>query len=138
MTTDRRLPSPDSQQDEKPAMTTFADSTALRAHLDALNEAGVTPLAVGYDTAQAFLITLTGPYAESEDVLFDSPWQSDIDYGEHVDGAWMRQPPRCDECQGHVHEMRHLRFPVTVMFPPLTTAEQGRYDEALAEAMADV
>lgn len=117
------------------ATLTLADDRALRAHLDALNEAGVTPVAVGYDTVQAFLITLVGPYAEGEDVLFDSPWQGDTDYGERVDGEWVPLPPRCDECMAHVHAMKHLRFPVTVMVPDLTTAERERYDEALRDAV---
>jgi hypothetical protein len=116
---------------------TFADDDALRAHLDALNEAGVTPVAVGYDAHQAFLITLVGPYAESEDVLFDSPWQGDVDYGERIDGVWKPLPPRCDECMAHVHGMEHLRFPVTVMAPTLTTAERDRYDESLRERATD-
>lgn len=123
--------------DKTAALMTFADDRALRAHLDALNEAGVTPVAVGYDTVQPFLITLIGCYAESEDVLFDSPWQGDVSYGEMVNGEWVPLPPRCDDCMAHVHGMEHLRFPVTVMSPRLTDAERDRYDESLREAMAD-
>jgi hypothetical protein len=88
----------------------FANAEALRDHLHALNEAGEHPVAVGIDSTPLrgapFLITLVGPYAEGEDVLFDSPWQGDIDW---------QIPPRCDECTGTAHSMEHLRFPVTVM-----------------------
>lgn len=99
-----------------PSTLVLDDADALRDHLDALNEGGTIPIAVGWDaTPQPFLITLIGPYAESEDVLFDSPWQGDRDYGERIDGVWVPHPPHCDECQGQVHAMRHLRFPVTVL-----------------------
>jgi len=97
-------------------LVTFKNATDLREHLDLLDEAGITPVAVGIDaTPQPFLITLVGIYAESEDVIFDSPWQSDIQYGERVDGVWVPKPPRCDECMAQVHAMEHLRFPVTVL-----------------------
>jgi hypothetical protein len=101
-----------------PSLVILTDADALRAHLDALNEDGQTPVAVGWTAgpySQPFLITLVGCYADGEDVLFDSPWQSDIDYGERINGVWAPLAPRCDECMGHVHEMKHLRFPVTVM-----------------------
>jgi hypothetical protein len=94
----------------------LADGDALRDHLDALNEAGEHPVAVGWDAApEPFLITLVGPYADGEDVLFDSPWQRDCDYGKRVDGVWVPHPPRCDECQAQAHSMDDLRFPVTVL-----------------------
>jgi hypothetical protein len=97
-------------------LLTFPDADALRDHLDALNEDGESPVAVGIDNSgQPFLITLVGPYVESEDVLFDSPWHNDRDYGERINGVWVPHPPRCNECRAYVHEMRHLRFPVTVM-----------------------
>ena len=86
----------------------LADAEALREHLDALNEHGVTPLAVGIDAwANPFLITLVGPYADGEHVLFDSPWQGDTDWrnGERV----------CEDCRGHVHGIGDLRYPVTLM-----------------------
>lgn len=85
------------------------DADALREHLDALNEEGNTTVAVGLTAAdQPFLITLTGPYAENEHVLLDSPWQTDID--------WQR--PRCDEC-GAVQPdtIDALAYPVKVMTP---------------------
>jgi len=97
-------------------LVTFNDATDLREHLDLLNEAGITPVAVGIDaTPQPFLITLVGPYADGEHVIFDSPWQTDCDYGEMVDGKWVSKPPYCDECMAQVHGMEHLRFPVTVL-----------------------
>ena len=72
-----------------------------------------------------------------EDVLFDSPWQTDCDYGEMVDGEWVPQPLRCDECMAHVSGIEHIRFPVTVMVPSLTDPERDRYDVSFAEAMTD-
>jgi hypothetical protein len=86
----------------------LTDAEALREHLDTLNEHGVTPLAVGIDAwANPFLITLIGPYAESEHVFFDSPWQGDID--------WRNGHRHCEECMGHVHGIEDLRYPVTLM-----------------------
>lgn len=88
-------------------MVRLPDADALREHLDALNQEGKHPVAVGIDsTPQPFLITLVGVYAEGEDVLFDSPWQTDVD--------WQEQS-RCDECNGHSHGIEHLSFPVTVL-----------------------
>lgn len=101
-----------------PHRNVLADAEALRAHLDALNEAGICPVAVGVDASvRPFLITLVGCYAEGEHVFFDSPWQSDIDYGELVDGVFVPRPPYCDDCRGHVHGIEDLRFPVTVLVP---------------------
>lgn len=94
----------------------FADCDALREHLDTLNEAGTTPISVGVDAAaQPFLITLIGCYAESEHVFFDSPWQSDIDQGERVNGEWVPKQPYCDDCRAMVHGIEDLRFPVFVL-----------------------
>lgn len=99
-----------------PNLLTLPDEEALRDHLDALNEAGHHPVAVGWDKReQPFLMTLVGAYADGEDVLFDSPWQRDIDYGDRVNGEWVPHPPRCNDCQGQAHAMEHLRFPVVVM-----------------------
>ncbi len=101
---------------EQPTVTVLADADALREHLDDLNEVGERPVAVGMDASrQPFLITLVGPYVEDEDVIFDSPWQSDCDYGERISGEWVPHPPRCDECQAQVHGIEDLRFPVTVL-----------------------
>lgn len=110
----------------EPTTIVLPDADALREHLDALNEDGQTPVVVGWTAppyTQPFLITLIGPYVESEDVLFDSPWQRDLDYGDRIDGVWVPHPPRCDECNAHVHGIEHLRFPVTVM-----AAERSRED----------
>lgn len=88
----------------------------LRRHLDDLNDAGVSPIAVGVDAIdQPFLITLVGPYAEREDVFFDSPWQREHDHG----GV----PSRCEDCDAYSHTIDHLRFPVTVVVPG---ADSGR------------
>jgi hypothetical protein len=105
----------------------IADAGGLREHLDALNEAGQTPVAVGVDSGpQSFLITLVGPYAESEDVFFDSPWQGDIDYGERVDGVWVPKQPRCEDCRAMSHGIEDLRFPVVVL---------GRFDGITAGSL---
>lgn len=86
----------------------MADADALREHLDTLNENGLHPVVVGWDAgSQPFLISLTGCYADGEDVLFDTPWQSDI--------QWANGRTHCDECLGHVHGLSDLRFPVTVL-----------------------
>lgn len=94
----------------------LADAEALRDHLDGLNEAGTRPVAVGIDdVGQPFLITLVGPYVESEDVIFDSPWQSDLDMGERVDGVWVPHPS-CDECSAaQAHSINDIRYPVTLL-----------------------
>lgn len=93
-----------------PALTTFPDADALRRYLDDLNENGCHPIVVGWTAPpypQAFLITLVGCYADGEDVLFDSPWQTDI--------QWANGREHCPECMGHVHGIGDLRYPVTVM-----------------------
>lgn len=85
----------------------FRSPDELRAHLDALNEDGMHPAAAGLDGNGApFLIALTGCYADGEDVLFDSPWQTDIE--------WSNGRQRCDECLGRVHGLDDLTFPVAV------------------------
>jgi hypothetical protein len=94
----------------------LANRDSLRQHLDDLNERGQHPVAVGIDSnQQPFLITLVGPYAEGEDVFFDSPWQSDIDYGERIDGEWVPKKPHCEECRGMVHGIEDLKYPVTIL-----------------------
>lgn len=94
----------------------FQNGEALRQHLDDLNERGEHPVAVGVDAlGLPFLITLVGPYAESEDVMFDSPWQADLDHGRAVDGKWVPHPPRCEECQAQVYGIDDIRYPVTVL-----------------------
>lgn len=98
-----------------PILTTLLDEDALRDHLDALNEEGEITVVVGWDTTpQPFLITLVGAYADREDVLFGSPWQGDL-YSEKIDDVWVPKLPHCEECQGQVHTMKDLKFPVMVM-----------------------
>lgn len=105
---------------QRTSTVTLADAEALRDHLDALNEAGTTPIAVGWDaTPQPFLITLVGAYADGEDVFFDSPWQDDRDYGERIDGVWVPKPPHCEECRAQVHGIDDLRYPVIVLAGPV-------------------
>lgn len=99
-------------------LITLADADALRQHLDDLNESGTDPIAVGWSAPpypRPFLITLVGCYADSEDVLFDSPWQRDVDYGERIDGKWVPRPPRCEECQAQAHGIENLSYPVVVV-----------------------
>lgn len=94
---------------------TLENSDDLRTYLDDLNEGGKHPIAAGlHSEGFPFLITLVGPYAEGEDVFFDSPWQSDIDYGSRIDGEWVPKKPNCDECGGMVHGIEDLVFPVVV------------------------
>jgi hypothetical protein len=93
--------------DEHPTLVIYNADT-LREHLDTLNESGVHPIAVGIDALhQPFLIALVGSYAEGETVLFDSPWQSDVD--------WSTGSSQCDECAGHAHGIDDLHYPVEIM-----------------------
>lgn len=104
------------QEEAVTTLTTLEDADALREHLDALNESGEHPVAVGWDaTPQPFLITLVGAYADGEDVIFDSPWQQDVNHGKLVDGTWVPHPPRCDECLAQAYGIEDLRYPVRVM-----------------------
>lgn len=81
----------------------------LRRYLDDMNDAGIPPIVVGLTPIGApFLITLVGPYAEREDVFFDSPWQREVGYD---------VSPRCEDCDAYSHTMDHLQFPVTVVVP---------------------
>lgn len=97
---------------------TMPDAEALRDHLDGINEAGTQPIAVGIDKfGSPFLISLVGPYVESEDVIFDSPWQSDTNHGERVDGVWVPHPARCEECQAQAYGINDIRYPVTLLVP---------------------
>lgn len=98
------------------APSTLTTADELRQHLDDLNEAGTTPTAVGIDAlGRPFLITLYGPYADTEHVLFDSPWQGDVSYGERVNGEWVPKKPWCEDCDGMVHATSDLAFPVVVL-----------------------
>lgn len=84
------------------------DAEELREHLGLLNEAGEMPVVVGWDSVpQPFLVTLVGPYAEGEVVLFDSPWQYDTD---RKDGH-----THCDECMGRYHGIKNLCYPLVVL-----------------------
>lgn len=86
----------------------LADAVALRAHLDALNDHGIDFRAAGMDSRGApFLIALSGPYAESEQVFYGSPWDSEVDWGT---GRW------CAECNAaNPHSIESLAFPVVVL-----------------------
>lgn len=91
----------------------LADADALRQHLDDLNDNGHHPIAVGWTAPPypaPFLVALVGCYADGEDVLLDSPWQTDLD--------WSNGSTRCEECHGHAHGIADLRYPVTIMAAP--------------------
>jgi hypothetical protein len=106
----------------EPYLFLLPDADALRGHLHDLNEDGISPVAVGWTGApsrQPFLITLVGCYADGEDVLFDSPWQTDI--------RWLDGRTHCDECRGHVHGIEHLHYPVTVMVTAPGPAAKPRF-----------
>lgn len=103
------------------------DAEALRGLLDEINEAGEMAVVVGIDAKPSpFLITLVGPYAESAHVLFDSPWQSDVDYGERVNGEWVPKLPHCEECLAQVNGIEDLSFPVIVLSPPVVSLAADR------------
>lgn len=97
-------PLPTDEIDARP----IADSEALRAHLDALNDVGTDFRAAGMDaTGAPFLIALSGPYAEAEQVIYGDPWDSEVDWG---------TGRHCDECYAaNLHRMDSLRFPVVVL-----------------------
>lgn len=81
----------------------------LRAHLDELNEAGITYIASGMDALRIpFLAFLCGIYADSEGVLSYNPWDMEID----VPGV----QKSCDECNAHgTLNLSDLHYPVTVL-----------------------
>lgn len=89
----------------------FANTDALRDHLDALNESGTDPTVAGIDAnGRAFLITLQGPYAETEAVLFGVPWDGEIDWN---------SPLRCSECGCHeAFGIQDLTYPVRLAVVP--------------------
>lgn len=89
-------------------IVSFADAAALRAHLDAINELGWDYRAVGIDAVnEPFLITLHGPYAETEQVFFVSPWDGEVDHG---------TGQKCDECcAANPHTIDQIRYPVEVL-----------------------
>lgn len=86
----------------------ISDAGQLRAHLDQLNTTVDYYTAAGIDsTGAAFLITLVGPYAQTEAVIFGSPWDAEVDYtaGTH-----------CDECgAAELFTITDLSFPVVVL-----------------------
>ena len=95
-----------------------ADADALRVHLDALNESGTDYRAAGMGkNGEPFLIALSGPYAESEDVIYGSPWDGEVDYGTGV---------RCDECNAaHHHGIGAIAFPAVVLIRPGSEPDRG-------------
>lgn len=108
-------------------LNTLLDQNHLRQYLDHLNENGLDPIIVGWDaTSRPFLITLVGCYADSEDVLFDSPWQQDTNHGKMVDGEWVPHSPRCEECMAQVYEISDLTYPVRIMWAPPALAPHNQ------------
>lgn len=109
----------------------FEEADHLRQYLDDLNEDGKHPVAAGmHGDGWPFLITLVGPYADSEDVFFDSPWQSDVDWGEMADGVWTPHQPRCGECQAQAHLLKDLKFPVVVFATEDFVQPLGQHSKA--------
>lgn len=84
------------------------DLDALVDHLDALNDSGVDPTAAGVDDGgRPFLAMLRGPYADSQVVLFNTPWDSET---ETLRGY------RCEECNGQEPAtFTDLYFPIAVV-----------------------
>lgn len=87
---------------------TIFDADALVALLDSMNESGIEPTLAGVDDrGMAFLIQLSGVYAENTTVMFGSPWDPEVDYGNGL---------RCDECNAsNLFCADDLHFPVSVM-----------------------
>ena len=83
------------------------DQDALRAHLDHLNEDGLTHIVGGIDARNVpFLAVLRGPYADAEDVIYGSPWDGEVEYG---------TGQLCDECgAANLDTLGSLVYPVTV------------------------
>lgn len=92
------------------ALRTISTVEELREHLDALNDEGNDPTAVGVDANGApFLITLEGPYADRAEVFYGSPWSSERDW---VSGL------RCDDCMTHhAFTIEDVQLPVVIMGP---------------------
>lgn len=84
------------------------DAEALRSVLDRLNDDGVDPTVSGIDdNGQAFLVSLEGPYADREEVLFGTPWSGERDW---VTGV------RCEDCGAHhTFVTDDLAYPVTIL-----------------------
>ena len=80
-------------------------ATELRDHLNHLNYSGLASAAAGIDDRDnAFLIALNGPYADTEDVVFDTPWASDVD-----------RERQCEECGAmKLWPITDLSYPVAV------------------------
>lgn len=93
---------------ERDRTLAIADAEALRDHLNDLNSTGTDFRAVGMDArGAAFLIALSGCYADTEVVLYGDPWDGEVEYG---------TGRRCDECNAQeLHPMESLRFPVLVI-----------------------
>lgn len=89
-------------------LVSVGSDEALRDRLDAMNEQGIDPLVVGVDAAgRSFLVTLQGPYAETEAVLLGIPWDSEVDWS---------SGRRCDECGcSEAFGLDDLTFPVDVV-----------------------
>ncbi len=103
-------------QDETTSERSFGTATtvilqnadALREYLDGLNESGIEPSAVGFDSIpRPFFIVLVGCYADGEVVITDSPCEHDYD----VTG----RTTVCDECVGWRLGIGDLHYPVRVM-----------------------
>lgn len=93
--------------DTTPALVQIVDADSLREHLDQLNESGTQPVVAGMDAdKRPFLCFLTGIYADSEEVLFDNPWdvetKNDLVCGQECEASGSAQ-------------LSALKFPVHVI-----------------------
>ena len=105
--------------DRKPILLLpLPNAESLRDLLDHLNDTGEDYRAVGIDSrGAAFLVTLSGPYADRMVVLYGDPWDGEVAY---------RDTEACEECAGVFPlDASTLRFPVTVLIRPGRTTPGG-------------
>lgn len=93
---------------ERMILQSVKDEDGLRAVLDTLNESGVDYKVAGMDSVgNAFLATLTGPYAEGIAVMWGNPWDSEVDYSTGI---------RCEECYAANNDTPdHIKYPAEVI-----------------------
>lgn len=89
-------------------LVTMPDAEALRGHLDRLNDAGLKSETVGMGAnGESFLVVLSGPYADREEVFFGSPWDAETDWSTGL---------RCDECCTHeAFALDDIAFPAVIL-----------------------
>lgn len=103
------------------------DPDGLREVLEALNDAGLSHTVSGITVhATPFLACLAGAYAETIEVIFVSPWDSEIDH---------RTGQLCEECgAANLNTPADLAYPVII----LGTLETERaYREHTSQSLTD-